>query len=122
MDLRLELQKSLSAATRKVKQVADGSIPIAEFLAMYNNYYYFEALDGHEASSIPPSVLAFFPDAIRLHMRIQTEVVDLIWTGANDIIATKDSKRINGTEALYRIKKICSEEHINGILDSLRAM
>ena len=43
-----EIKKSIENATQLVNSVIEGDITITEFIEKYDNFYYVEALDGHE--------------------------------------------------------------------------
>ena len=45
-----ELIKSLEAATALVADVVAGRISPKDFIQEYGNFYYYNALDGHEAT------------------------------------------------------------------------
>jgi hypothetical protein len=113
------LAKSLSDATRIVRQFVSGQSSATQFVERYSNFYYYEALDGHELSSAT-SERAKHWIAIELHRQIQTEVVNRM---ALDSSYTKEllveSGRIDETEAREQARIICAERGLDAIFELL---
>lgn len=75
----METEIALIEMTRLVKEFALGSVTAQDFIDRYSNLYYYEALDGHEASGLlRPDILAGLGSAIELYRRIQEAVVNKI--------------------------------------------
>ncbi len=74
-----ELRESLRQGTSLVAEVVQGRISIAEFVVRYDNFFYYEALDGHEADAQEHQLLDEYREIISLHEQVQTSVVDLIY-------------------------------------------
>lgn len=116
-----ELSESLCRATRTVRRFINGELSAAAFLSEYANFYYYEALDGHEISSAQDAEARshnWIP--IDLHRRIQEEVVNKI--AVTPIYSPKvleEAGRINEIEARERARAICAEKGLEAILEQL---
>lgn len=118
-----ELGMSLSRATRIVRSFASGNLSAAKFVEDYANFYYYEALDGHETSSAHSTEdeRQRFWIAIELHRRIQIEVVNLMLLDSpysrSEILA---AGRIDEAEARERARQICVDKGLDAILEILQ--
>ena len=74
-----QLVTALLNATLLVVKLLRGEILLQDFVDEYGSFYYYEALDGHEADVEQRQVLNKLQQIIRFHEKIQTEVVDAIY-------------------------------------------
>ena len=116
-----ELNQSLCLATRIVRSFVNGDLSAAAFIAEYANFYYYEALDGHEASSAENHELrASLWIPIDLHRRIQEEVINKIALDPGySLELLRETGRIDEAEARERARAICAEKGIDAILEGL---
>ena len=77
--LNLEiLEELLKEGTLLVQKVATGEISIQDFIKRYNNFYYYNALDGHEADDATLNLFKKYSKLIEFHRIVQKEIVDCI--------------------------------------------
>ncbi len=108
-----ELRESLRGATALIADAVEGRISIEEFLGQYGSYFYYEALDGHEADEEGKRLLRNYEDLIALHQATQTQVVDLVFTGTEKTKAMfLAAGRIEPSTALRRLSEIA---HLFGL-------
>ena len=104
------LETTLKEGLFLVQQVVSGEISIQEFVKKYNNFYYYNALDGHEANESTLDLFSKYSQLIELHRRVQMEVVNLVFLGnKNDLPQYLEAGRITPDEARRRIKNILRE-------------
>lgn len=116
-----ELASSLGRATRVVRRFVNGELSAPAFVSEYENFYYYEALDGHEKSSAQnDEARARFWIAIDLHRRIQEEVVNRIALAPEfSPEVMRGAGRIGELEARERARAICAEKGLDAILEKL---
>ncbi|MEW6111231.1 MAG: hypothetical protein AB1664_03805 [Thermodesulfobacteriota bacterium] len=121
MNEETELRETLYQGTLLVAQVLSGRISLQEFVQQYDSFYYYNALDGHEADAQRRSVLQKYSKAIGFHEAIQTTVVDLIYLGhASHRAQYLAAGRIDSKEAIERIGTIAESHSMSGILSDLQ--
>ena len=81
---RSELVNALERATSLFNRLVNKEISIRQFVNEYDNFFYYEALDGHEANEQQKVLLAEFEELISLHEKIQTNIVDLVFLGSKE--------------------------------------
>lgn len=102
-----ELLDTLRAATALVADAVARRISLREFAERYGSFYYFEALDGHEADAGERALLAKHAEVVRLHEQVQRTVVDLIYAGPEEQKAQYlAAGRIDEAEAVRRLASI----------------
>lgn len=115
------LANSLGRATRIVRSFVNGELSATAFVSEYANFYYYEALDGHEETSAQDAeTRTRLCIPIDLHRRIQEEVVNRITLEpgySREVM--KDAGRIDELEARERARAICAEKGLEAILDRL---
>lgn len=116
-----ELAKSLSEATLIVGRFISGKTSAKVFIESYSNFYYYEALDGHEPTSAQDAdERTKYWLAIELHRRIQQEVVNqLALDAAYSREDLKAAGRIDEVEARERALEICAAVGLNSIIEGL---
>ncbi|MBN5029325.1 hypothetical protein JY419_07785 [Stenotrophomonas maltophilia] len=109
--------------TRLVGSFAIGAVSPQDFISRYSDFYYYEALDGHEASSaLQPEHLQRLGPAIKLHRRIQEEVVNRILLDAGySTEELKTAGRIGPSEAQELALRICADAGIEAIVSAISA-
>ncbi len=114
------LKTILFEGTQLVKKVALGEISIEDFLQQYNNFYYYNALDGHEANDLTIMLFNKYSNIISLHKDIQTTVADLVYlsdkTNSSNVL---NAGRISVDDALERISSILKTYDIDVLLGTL---
>lgn len=105
------LESRFAEMTLLVQDFASGTLPAREFVEKYSNFYYYEALDGHESSSdLQPHDLRSLAPAVELHRRIQEEVVNRMTPDANFTDEQmKLAGRLTEPEARFHSLTICEE-------------
>lgn len=104
--------------TRLVRDFALGAVNAQSFIDNYANFYYCEALDGHEDSSLlHAEERARLGPAVELHRRIQEEVVNQIALDAEALPEVlKMAGRVTASEARERALRICAEVGTEAVL------
>jgi hypothetical protein len=114
------LKRILFEGTQLIKKVAVDEISIEDFLHQYNNFYYYNALDGHEANDLTIPLFKKYSNIIDLHKDIQTSVVDLVYlSDKTDSSKVLNSGRISIDDAMQRISKILKVYNIDDLLETL---
>ena len=117
---RNNLIEALLAATLLVVKWFKGDSTLQEFVNEYVNFYYYEALDGHEASLEHKQVLEELKSIIELHEKIQNTVVDAVYFGSgvgNEQI--KELGRLTVDEAEKHLKDLCYKYDVEDLLNKL---
>lgn len=117
----MDIVVGLAEKTRLVREFALGALSAQDFVDGYSNFYYYEALDGHEASSALQSeqLIALGP-AVELHRRIQEQVVNKIWLDAEFSIQELEmAGRLNVSEARALALRICADIDIESVLSTI---
>lgn len=119
----METKNAIIEKTRLVKDFALGSVDARQFVECYSNFYYYEALDGHEACSLLWSeILMGLGPAIELHRRIQEEVINNIsFDEGFSIEVLRMAGRITPSEARERAMSICTDIGIEVVLSTISA-
>ncbi|KIP86778.1 MULTISPECIES: hypothetical protein [unclassified Stenotrophomonas] len=107
--------------TMLVRDFALGTVNAQSFIDEYSNFYYYEALDGHEASSAMHYGDMVRPGpAVELHRRIQEEVVNKISLDPEfSAEALKMAGRLTASEARERALRICTDVGIDAVLSAV---
>jgi hypothetical protein len=93
-----------------------------EFLDRYGEFYYYNALDGHEAvAEQDRELLKQYARAIGLHEETQTKVVDMVYRGAPEQQAEYlAAGRIDPDEGRRKLADIAASHGLAQIVDELR--
>ncbi len=83
MMTRISLLALFRSATMLVIQAVAGRMNLKHFIEAYDNFYYFNALDGHEDSDDERAVMREFEKLIRFHEAVQA-IVDTIYWGPEE--------------------------------------
>jgi hypothetical protein len=88
-----------------------------DFVSTYNNFYYYEALDGHEATKEESVILEKYAPLVEFHREIQIEIV-------NNILIDKELSRlpnqISEEEALVKIIALTKRFEATELLSKLK--
>lgn len=107
---RDELIAALIDATSLVLRAETGEIAFDGFLGAYGSFYYYYALDGHEADSDERRILNELDWAIELHRKVQEEVLNQVYIGGDQDRAYLNSiGRIDPEQAKSRLSELCGE-------------
>jgi hypothetical protein len=97
-----------------------GSLAIPEFVKRYDNFYYYNALDGHEEGEEGKRLLAVFSDAVKLHKHVQEDVVDNLYLGEPGYLDQfKEAGRIAAQEGVARLLNILKGYDLNDMIAQL---
>jgi hypothetical protein len=114
------LKEILQEGTLLVKRVASGEINIQDFIKEYNNFYYYNALDGHEADEALSLLFQKYSEVIKLHREVQTDVVDLLYVGDDKNISKySDAGRLSLEQAKARLQNIVESYDFQSLLSDL---
>jgi len=119
----METETAIIEMTKLVREFALGSVNAHAFIEQYSNFYYYESLDGHEASSAlhPESMMKLGP-AIELHRRVQEDVVNKISFDAGlSTEARRMAGRLSPAEAREHALRICADVGIEVVLSAINA-
>jgi hypothetical protein len=116
---RTEFIKSLLSATLLIYKAMIKKIPIHEFMRQYDNFYYYEALDGHEADETKKIILDEFKIVIQLNEKVQTQVIDQLYLKETNKDMFMKVGRIGEPEAIKRITAIGKEFNIEHVIKKL---
>lgn len=111
--------KCLLDGTARVSALADGKITSRDFLQAYGNFYYYNALDGHEATPEQQEVLQDNVEVCWLHERVQS-IVDLVYTSDEPKSEYEAVGRIRDDEAGRRIVTLAEEMDVSSLISKLR--
>lgn len=118
--MRSDLDERLTQMALVVRNFAFGSLSARDFERQYADFYYYEALDGHEPSSaLAPRELSRLRYVIELHRRVQLEVVNNLAIDAG--FSSDDMKlagRLTEQEAVKVALRICADVGVQAVLDS----
>ena len=116
----LELKQSLYAGTFLIIQAAEGIFAISDFVEKYDNFYYFEALNGHEEDEHGRFLLCQYSEVIAAHEKVQTTIVDLLFLGPDEEREQYlKAGRIGPKQAKERLNEIVVTYHLHNHLASL---
>ena len=108
-----ELRQSLREATALIVQAAEGRLSVPDFVRLYGDFYYYEALDGHEEDDMRRALLQKYTDVIEAHRKAQTTVVDVTFLGpAAQREQYLNAGRITAEEAKARLGVIADVHHL----------
>ena len=118
---RNQLKETLIRGTLLISRFLDGQCSFRDFVRQYDNFYYYEALDGHEATEHQREVLQRYRNVVSLHKNVQMDVVDVAFLGpeAQERMYLA-AGRIDATEAEARLRDLCLRYDINSLLETLQ--
>lgn len=109
-----ELRTTLDQHDELVYRCIAGSLSFARFLELYDTFYCFYALDGHESDAAEQELLGRFEGRIALHRDVWEEVLTRV---CSDEDAMKPeyigAGRFGSTDAVPRLRTIV-ERHSSG--------
>ena len=114
-------EMELAEMTKLVRDFALGFISTQSFIDQYSNFYYYEALDGHETSSAmrEEDVVRLGP-VVELHRRIQEDVVNKVSLDPNfSAEALQMAGRLTASEAQELALRICASVGIDAVLSAV---
>lgn len=121
MNYKSYIQNALLTATLLVLELIESKISIKEFMNRYSDFYYYEALDGHEANEEQASALEELADAIEFHKLVQTEIVDKIYLSETELPKQYvDAGRISDDQAVVEIVKLVESTKIDEWINKLK--
>ncbi len=91
-----------------------------DFIKEYDNFYYYEALDGHEADESQKKILDEFSIGIQLHEKVQIYVIDQLYLGEANKEQFMEAGRIDESEATKRLNEIGKTFNIEEIIKNLK--
>jgi hypothetical protein len=108
-----DLVNKLNEHDSLIIQCARGELSLEEFLAKYNNFPWYYALDGHESDEEERALLRRYVDRIDVHWRLNSEILHHLCA---DEDAQKEAYikagRIGSMEAVKRMR-IFVDQHIS---------
>ncbi len=111
---------ALLNATLLIVKILKRECTLEEFLNEYGNFYYYEALDGHEADDEQQQVLDEFREIIEFHGKVQMEVVDLVYLDDSEHAKQYiNTGRITADQARERLEELNQKYDAEGILIKL---
>ena len=114
-----ELVSALRRATSLVNRLVSKEVSIKQFVKKYDNFFYYEALDGHEANAQQQHLLSEFSEVVSFHERVQN-VVDLVYLGSNKQKQQYiDAGRIDLERAEQRLRFLATEYNVTRLLEHL---
>jgi hypothetical protein len=112
-----QIIRALVNATLLIVRFLKGDISLQEFVKEYGSFYYYEALDGHEADDEQKQVLNELQDIVVFHEKIQYEVVDAVYFEGNEKNIGKG--RLTPDQAKEHFERLCYEYDVENILNKL---
>lgn len=86
----------------------------------YSNFYYYAALDGHEASrALCAGDVVRLGLAVELHRRIQEDVLNRVSLDPNFYRSAADGGRLTASEAREAALRVCASVGIDAILSAV---
>ena len=107
----------LADMTKLVRDFALGVVSAQRFMDDYSNFYYYAALDGHEASSaLYAGDVVRVGLAVELHRRIQEDVLNRVSLHPNiSTEALQMAGRSTASEAREAALRVCASVGIDAI-------
>lgn len=116
-----ELLESLRSGTVLIADAVGGRISVEDFVRRYDNFYYYEALDGHEADSETRDLFNKYRNLISLHEEVQTKIVDITYLGPKDNAAQFIAAgRITPESAAKRLNELAKKYDLSLWFERLR--
>ncbi len=113
--------EALIRATWLVRDSLCGELSIEDFAKEYGGFYYYEALDGHEAVGEQEHILEELRAVIAFHEKVQCEVVDLVYLGEDEYSQQHyDAGRISREDAGTRLRQLARRHDLDSILAFLK--
>ena len=117
-----QLKQLLLSGTQLVKDAVDGRLSFVEFLSKYDNFYYYNALDGHEDDDEGRRMLAQFSDVVVLHRCVQEEIINCAYVGENGRKADFEAAgRIDAAQAVERLRRLTEKYGLTEVLERLQS-
>ncbi|WP_040552749.1 hypothetical protein [Rheinheimera nanhaiensis] len=114
----IEIRKQLISASCLVIKCAEKELSVEDFIEKYNNFYYYEALDGHEANSERKKALEDLSQIIGFHKLVQEDVINNV--NLKDIDGDNRSDNyIYRNEIVVRLHNLCSKFNIHELIAEL---
>lgn len=115
---KIEITKQLIVASHLIIKCVNYEISLEDFIKNYNNFYYYEALDGHEAYGNKINILNELSEIISFHKLVQENVVNNL--NLKDIEGNNPSgSYIYKDEALIKLRELCKQFNIEKLLIQL---
>jgi len=73
----------MKPATELVMEASSGRLPIEDFIAEYNNFYHYNALDGHESTPSERTILKSVQPLVEFHEHVQN-LLGLVYLGPKE--------------------------------------
>ncbi|HDS0921952.1 TPA: hypothetical protein QDZ10_000398 [Stenotrophomonas maltophilia] len=111
----------LADMTKLVRDFALGVVSAQRFMDDYSNFYYYAALDGHEASrALCAGDVVRLGLAVELHRRIQEDVLNRVSLDPNfSTEALQMAGRLTASEAREAALRVCASVGIDAILSAV---
>ena len=114
-----ELINALKRATSLVGRLVSKEISIEQFVDEYDNFFYYEALDGHESNAQQRLLLSEFAEVVSFHERVQ-HVIDLVYLGSSKQKQQYvDAGRVDLESAEQKIRFLANEYDVTRLLEHL---
>jgi hypothetical protein len=115
-----QITASLLKATLLVTKFLKNEYSLQEFVSNYGNFFYYEALDGHEANEEQQKVLDNLKEIIDFHKKIQLEVVDRVYFGNHENLQLNNNGgRVIPEKAEIMIKKLSQIYDVDKLINKL---
>ena len=107
---KAHIRDSLLKMGLLVEHFVKHELDIEEFVKEYGNYFYYEALDGHEADEEQSVIFNEFSEAITFDQLVQQEIVDKVFIGPPELEDEYlKSGRISKSEAIEKLRTYLNE-------------
>lgn len=102
-----DLLAELDRCDQLIRACASGRLPLADFRAAYNDFYWSFALDGHESDQVGQALLAKYASRIAPHKMVAEAILAKV---CSDTDAVHESYlaagRFGSAEAVRRLKLV----------------
>ena len=111
----------LLEGTVLIEQLALDKTSVKDFIRKYNNFYYYNALDGHEANDQTKSFLEKYSLVISLHKDIQVNFVDKIYFANNEacLLSLSSKEQISKFNIKQKLNELLKNYNIKRLLTQL---
>ena len=119
-DVSAQLAEELARGTQLVASIIRGDLDGEDFVQQYDNFYHYNALDGHEADEEMTRALDGFDNVCEFHRGVQ-ELVDLVFRCTDADGQYRLAGRIAPNELRPRILELAASVGVKSLFTRLEA-
>ena len=113
-------REEMLAATESIDRLSKGEVGLAEFLAVYDNFYHRGALDGHESSPDLHRFLREHAKIVEFHREVQQVLDALYIPSGTNVPDYRSIGRLAPDTAVSRIRELAYEHHVRRLIEGMQ--